>query len=58
MDRIYTPEEIAERLRVSRKAVYDWLNKGRLKGFKAGKMWRVTKQALEDFLQISWEEDA
>lgn len=58
MDYIYTPEEIAQGLKVSKLAVYKWLQKGDLKGFKAGKMWRVTREELEAFLKhpIPWED--
>ncbi|MBZ5618407.1 MAG: helix-turn-helix domain-containing protein [Acidobacteriia bacterium] len=48
---LYTPEEVAEKLRVSRRAVYQWLNSGRLNGLKAGQYWRVTEEALTQFLQ-------
>jgi excisionase family DNA binding protein len=56
MDKFYTPEEIAERLKVSTKTVQAWLSKGQLKGFRAGKMWRVTREALEEFLKVPWDE--
>ncbi len=58
MQTIFTPEEIADKLKTSRSTVYRWLRNGELKSFKAGKMWRITREALEDFLQtpIPWEE--
>ncbi len=58
MQKSFTPEEISKGLNVSKKAVYVWLQKGELKGIKAGKLWRVTREALEEFLQapIPWEE--
>ncbi len=58
MENIYTPEEIAEKLKVSKVAVYKWLQNGDLKAFKAGKLWRVTREHLEEFLgrSIPWEE--
>jgi len=57
LKKVYSPDEIAEGLNVSKLAVYKWLQKGELKGFKAGKMWRVTKEDLEEFLgrSIPWE---
>jgi len=48
--RILTPEEVASRLRVTRRAVYAWLLSGRLRGLKAGRLWRVREEALEAFL--------
>jgi excisionase family DNA binding protein len=48
---LYTPEEVAEKLRVSRRAVYQWLNSGKLNGLKAGQYWRVTEEDLTQYLQ-------
>ena len=56
MDELFTPEEIADRLKVSKQAVYKWLTKGQLKGFRAGKMWRVTRENLEAFLGVPWDD--
>jgi excisionase family DNA binding protein len=55
---IFTPEEIADNLKTSRSTVYRWLRTGDLKSFKAGKLWRVTREDLESFLgrSIPWEE--
>jgi len=55
---IYTPEEIAEKLKTTRRTVYRWIEKGELQAFKAGKMWRITREDLEKFLgrSIPWEE--
>lgn len=59
LNKIYTPDEIATGLKVSKLAVYKWLQKRELKGFKAGKMWRVTKEDLEAFIgrSIPWEDN-
>ena len=48
---LYTPEEVAAKLRVSRRAVYQWLTSGRLSGLKAGQYWRVTEEDLTRFLK-------
>jgi len=58
MKKIFTPEEIAAGLNVSKKSIYVWLQKGELNGFKAGKMWRITRKDIEEFLgrTIPWEE--
>lgn len=47
---LYTPEEVAERLRVTRRSIYEWLKSGRLKGLRAGQYWRVTESDLLAFL--------
>ena len=48
---LYTPEEVAKRLRVSRRAVYQWLTTGKLVGMKAGQGWRITEEDLIAFMK-------
>lgn len=47
VERLLTPEEAAERLAVNPKSVREWLRQGRLKGIKAGRLWRVRERDLE-----------
>jgi excisionase family DNA binding protein len=47
----YTPDEVAEKLRVTRRTVYSWLATGRLLGLRAGRGWRVPSENLETFLR-------
>lgn len=58
MENIYTPEEVAEKLKASRRTVYRWIKKGELKSFKAGKLVRITREDLEAFIgrPVPWEE--
>ena len=58
MQPVYTPEEIAKMLKTTRRTVYRWIDNKELKAFKAGKMWRITREDLEKFLgrPIPWEE--
>ncbi len=51
MEEFYTPQEIAAILKVPRKTVYTWLQKGKLQGVKAGDLWRIPKEALDAFLK-------
>lgn len=48
---LYTPEEVAERLKVTRRSVYTWLQAGKLRGLRAGDQWRVAEADLMAFLQ-------
>ena len=48
---LYTPEEIAEKLKVTRRSVYEWLLKGKLRGLRAGDTWRIAEQDLMAFLE-------
>jgi excisionase family DNA binding protein len=54
---LLTPEEVATRLRVTRRTIYAWLKVGRLRGLRAGKGWRIRPADLEAFLLPSpaWE---
>jgi excisionase family DNA binding protein len=49
---LYSPEEIADRLKVTRRSVYHWLNSGKLNGLKAGQYWRVTEDDLIGFMKL------
>lgn len=48
---VYTLKEIEELLMVTRRTLYNWIKSGKLKAFRIGKEWRVTKEALEKFTQ-------
>ncbi|MFA5445775.1 MAG: helix-turn-helix domain-containing protein [Bacteroidales bacterium] len=47
---LYTPSEVAEKLRVNREVIYKWLQAGKLKGRKIGNLWRVSESDLDEFL--------
>jgi excisionase family DNA binding protein len=53
IEELYTPEEIAQRLKVTRRTVYTWLKDGDLQAMKAGKGWRISPAQLEAFIQRS-----
>jgi excisionase family DNA binding protein len=48
---VYTLEEVQTLLQVTRRTLYNWIKDGKLKAFRAGRYWRVTKEALEEFTQ-------
>lgn len=52
MEKIFTVEEIAERLKVKDYTVRNWLRDGKLKGFKTveGGPWRVKESELEELI--------
>jgi excisionase family DNA binding protein len=52
-DRLLTPEEVASILAVSPKSVREWLRRGKLKGVKAGRLWRVRKRDLDTYLDLA-----
>ena len=51
MSEFLTPEEIASWLRVSRRAVYGWLERGELPALRAGNRYRVEPAALDEYLK-------
>ena len=50
---ILTVEEVCEALRMGYNAVYDLLNEVKLKAYKNGRVWRITKQALIQYVSES-----
>lgn len=51
MEEYLTPEEVAEILKVSNKAILDWLRSGNIPGTKVGRLWRIPKADLETWLE-------
>ncbi len=47
---LLTLEQVAERLAVSRKMVFDWVRAGKIPGVKLGRLWRVKQSALDEFI--------
>ena len=53
-EKLYTVPEIAERLRISRFTVLNWLRAGRLQGFRPGGTrigWRVRESDFDRFVE-------
>lgn len=53
--KVYTLDEIAELLHVTRRTLYTYVKDGKLKAVKVGKYWRVTEKNLEAFLSKGTE---
>ena len=63
MDILLAPEEAAARISVSPRSIREWLRKGKIKGVKAGRLWRIREKDLENFLgfesrKVNQEEQA
>ena len=54
-ERVYTPDEVAERLKIARKTVMNMLRSGRLKGIRVGKFWRIRERDLQAFIESGAE---
>lgn len=50
-DQYYSIEEVARTLKVAYLTVYRWIRSGRLVALKAGKQYRISKDALEKFMK-------
>ncbi len=48
---VYTPKEVAAKLKLSEKTVLDYLRERKLPGFKIGKHWRIRASELETLLR-------
>lgn len=49
-EKILTPEQVAERLAVTPKAVREWLKSGMLPGRKIGRLWRIRERDYDAFV--------
>ncbi len=50
VEKLLTPEEVAEHLAVSPKSIRKWLREGKLRGVRVGRLWRIRERDLEAFL--------
>ena len=50
---ILTVEEVCEALRMGYNAVYDVLNLGNLKAYNNGRVWRIPREALKEYVMKS-----
>lgn len=55
IDKLLTPEEAAEKLGVMPETIREWLRSGKIKGRKAGRLWRIPEADLERFLEVKDE---
>ena len=47
---ILSVEEVCEALKIGANQAYEILSKGKLKGFKQGRIWKIPKQALIQYI--------
>jgi len=50
-EKLLTPEEVAERLRIHHLTVMNYLRAGKIKGHKIGRLWRVKEGDLDAFIE-------
>ena len=49
--KFYTPDQVAKRFKVSRRAVYLWIKQGRLKAYRLASTVRIAEGDLEAFIE-------
>lgn len=47
---ILTPEEVSEVLRIGMNRTYDLLRTGKLKAFREGRIWKIPKVSLLEYI--------
>lgn len=50
---VLTPKDVMDILGIGKNAAYALLKSGRLRGFRVGRSWRVTTEALEELMFTS-----
>lgn len=50
VSKIFTVDEVAEHLRVTPRAVREWIRQGKLKSTKIGRLVRVKEEELQKFI--------
>jgi len=50
-NKFYTPQDIAETLKVAYMTVYRWIRAGKLKAYKIQKQYRIKKEDFDKFLE-------
>ena len=50
---VLTAEEAADALRVGYNALYRLLSSGKLKAYKNGRVWRIPKESIKEYILYS-----
>ena len=50
---VLTAEDACDALRIGYNALYALLNNGKLKSFRNGRVWRIPKQAIQEYILTS-----
>ena len=55
IEKLLTPEQVAESLQISKITVMTYLRTGKIKGIKVGRLWRIQECDLRDFLKSPYQ---
>jgi len=56
MEQYYTPQEVADSLKINLRTIYRWIREGKLNAVKVGELWRIPESALQEFIKVSKRE--
>lgn len=48
---VLTLQELADELKISYTKAYNLLNEGEIKGFKIGSIWRISRKAVDEYVE-------
>jgi excisionase family DNA binding protein len=51
MEELFTPQEVAQKLKIDMSTVYRWIREGHLKAVKIGHFWRISESELNRLLK-------
>ena len=49
---LLTVEEVCEALSIERNLCYQLLNSGELKAFRCGRVWKIPREAVEQYVRL------
>lgn len=52
----FTVREVADRLGVTKSAIYNWLDRGLIRGVRLVGTWRIDPDDLDTFIKTSWND--
>ena len=55
IDDLLTSEQVAEILKIGKNALYELLASGSLKAYRNGRVWRIPRQAVEEYIRTQGE---
>lgn len=50
-DDLLTTEEACEVMKIGKNALYELLTSGKLKGYRNGRVWRIPKDAIVEYIR-------
>jgi len=52
---LYTIQQIMSKIQMSDETIYRYIRRGKLKAIRVGGRWRVSREALDEFLGVKGE---